>query len=328
MNDFDDHDADKTILRGMPEPGGDRTVMRPTPGKRSGVPSPGPRDHTQRPQTGAAPIYDSQSPVSTAAGHIETYRGLNPLVNAASTLLALLVKLRSTFSHNDVNGLFLRVSNEIKAFESRAKHDGERPEIVLAARYVLCAALDEAVLKTPWGSESAWLQRSLLNSFHNETGGGEKFFVILERMKEMPAENLHMLELLYLCLSLGFRGKYDVLQNGRDHLENIRDDLFQTIRSCRGEFERELSPTWQSRVAGRNKLTDYVPFWVIASSAAALLLLVYFGFRVWMDNSSTHVEQQLADIVQSAEQSLHPDQSDVKKKNFTSRDELPTIVVK
>jgi hypothetical protein len=32
--------------------------------------------------------------------------------------------------------------------------------------------------------------------------------------------------------------------------------------------------------------------------------------------------------VQSAEQSLHPEQSDVKKKNFTSRDELPTIVVK
>ncbi|MGD8639735.1 MAG: type IVB secretion system protein IcmH/DotU, partial [Gammaproteobacteria bacterium] len=307
MNEFDNPDTDKTILRGIPEPGPDRTVMRPTPGKRSGVPSPGPQDYTQRPAQGRGPLYqDYQSKVSTAAGHIETYRGLNPLVNAASTLLALLVKLRTTFSHNDVEGLFLRVSNEIKAFEARAKQDGERPEIVLAARYVLCAALDEAVLKTPWGSESIWIQRSLLNSFHNETGGGEKFFVILERMKEMPAENLHMLELLYLCLSLGFRGKYDVLQNGRDHLENMRHDLFQTIRSCRGEFERELSPTWQSRVASRNKLTDYVPFWVVASTAAAVLLLVYFGFRVWMDNTSTHVEQQLTDIVQSAEQRLNP----------------------
>lgn len=306
MNEFDNPDADKTILHGIPQPGADRTMLRPTPGRR--VPSPGRQDTTQSP---ASPMYRDyqQSQVSTGVANIQTFRGLNPLVNAATTLLALLVKMRSTFTHNDVDGLFQRLSNEIKAFELRAKNDGERPEIVLAGRYILCAALDEAVLKTPWGSESGWTQRSLLNSFHNETGGGEKFFMILERMKEMPVENLHMLELLYLCLSLGFRGKYDVLQNGRDHLENIRDELFQTIRSCRGEFERELSPTWQSRVVTRNKLTDYVPFWVIASSAAALLLLVYFGFRVWMYNTSSYVEQQLIDIAQSAEQTLQAEKA-------------------
>ncbi|MCI0506840.1 MAG: type IVB secretion system protein IcmH/DotU [Gammaproteobacteria bacterium] len=306
MKEFDKPDTDQTVLRGVTQQNPDRTTLRPAPGRRAAIPTPGRHDNTQFPASATAPLYrDFQSQVLPGAGHIQTYRGLNPLVNAASTLLALFVKLRSTFAHSDVNGLFLRLSNEIKAFESRAKNDGERPEIVLAARYVLCAGLDEAVLKTPWGSESAWTQRSLLNSFHNETGGGEKFFMILDRMREMPVENLHMLELMYLCLSLGFRGKYDVVQNGRDHLENIRHDLFQTIRGCRGEFERELSPTWQSRVAGRNKLTDYVPFWVIASSVAALLMLVYFGFRVWMYNSSSYVEQQLVDIVESAEQSIN-----------------------
>ena len=315
MNEFDNPDADKTILRGVPQANPDHTVLRPTPGRRNTIPSPGRQAENQVPTSATSPLYrEYQSQVLTGAGHIQTYRGLNPLVNAASTLLALLVKLRTTFSHNDVEGLFQRLSNEIKAFESRAKNDGERPEIVLAARYVLCAALDEAVLKTPWGSESAWTQRSLLNSFHNETGGGEKFFMILDRMKEMPVENLHMLELMYLCLSLGFKGKYDVLQNGRDHLENMRDELFQTIRSCRGEFERELSPNWQSRVVSRNKLTDYVPFWVIASSAAAVLLLVYFGFRVWMYNSSSYVEQQLVDIAASAEQSINADKISAEAK--------------
>ncbi|HEY5602217.1 MAG TPA: type IVB secretion system protein IcmH/DotU [Gammaproteobacteria bacterium] len=304
MKDFDDPDGDKTIMRGMPQRNsGDRTTLRPTPGRRN-IPTPGRQDYTQPPSTAAA-YRDNQTQVSLGAGHIQTYRGINPLVNAASTLLVLLGKLRTTFSHNDVNGLFQRLCGEIKEFESRAKNDGERPEIVLAARYVLCAGLDEAVLKTPWGSESAWPQRSLLNTFHNETGGGEKFFMILDRMKEMPAENLHMLELLYLCLSLGFKGKYDVLHNGRDHIENIRDELFQTIRGYRGQFERELSPTWHSRVVNRNRLTDYVPFWVVASSVVALLMLIYFGFRVWMYSSSAHAEQRLTDIVVSAEQATN-----------------------
>ncbi|WP_455366693.1 type IVB secretion system protein IcmH/DotU [Kaarinaea lacus] len=311
MDEFDNPDADKTIFRGAPQSdvtrqGADRTVLRPTPGKRNTIPTPGRHDNTHIPSQANIPLYrEHQSQSLTSHAHIQTYRGLNPLVNAASTLLALFVKLRSTFSHSDVSGLFQRLSGEIKAFESRAKNDGERPEVVLAARYVLCAGLDEAVLRTPWGSESAWTQRSLLNSFHNETGGGEKFFLILDRMKEMPAENLHILELMYLCLSLGFKGKYELLQNGRDHLENIRDELYQTIRSFRGEFERELSPTWQSRVASRNKLADYVPFWVIASSVAAVLLLVYLGFRVWMYNTSSYVEQQLIDISQSAEEVLN-----------------------
>jgi type VI secretion system protein ImpK len=309
MGEFDDQDSDKTMMRGVPPLNSDRTSLRPTPGRRNSIPSPGRQDNTQglglpNSQTNMPLYRDFQSQGLSDASHIQTYRGINPLVNAASTLLALFVKLRNTFSHNDVNGLFQRLSSEIKSFESRAKDDGERPETVLAARYILCAGLDEAVLKTPWGSESAWTQRSLLNSFHNETGGGEKFFVIMERMKEMPAENLHLLELMYLCLSLGFKGKYDLLQNGRDHLENLRDELYQTIRSYRGEFERELSPTWQSRVASRNKLTDFVPFWVIASTAGAVLLLAYFGFRVWMYNTTSYVEQQLIDISQSAEENI------------------------
>jgi len=304
MDDFDNPDNDKTQFRQSPQQSPDRTTLRPTPGKRGNVPTPGRSDPTQFPMPGATSAPRPQQPAAyNQAIYIQTFRGLNPLVNAASSLLALMVKLRTTFSHHDVNGLFQRICGEMKQFESRAKSDGERPEIVLAARYILCAGLDESVLKTPWGSESAWTQRSLLNSFHNETGGGEKFFVILDRMKETPAENLHILELMYICISLGFKGKYDLLSNGREHLDNLRDNLYQIIRRCRGEFERELSPTWQSRVVRRNKLTDYVPFWVIASSMAALLLLVYFGFRVWMYSSSSYVEQQLQDIVTESQPS-------------------------
>src|SRR5690606_40799872 len=88
----------------------------------------------------------------------------------------------------------------------RALQEGVENSQVMATRYVLCTAIDEAVVTTPWGNESEWSQMSLLSSFHNETFGGEKFFQLLERLSRNPVKHLLMLELMYLCLALGFEG--------------------------------------------------------------------------------------------------------------------------
>ena len=205
-------------------------------------------------------------------------------------------KTRSAVSHPDVGGLHQRLVSEIKSFETKAKDSGIKPEIVLSARYALCVALDESVLNTPWGSESAWPQRTLLSVFHNETSGGEKFFLILERMKEQPAKNLYILELMYIFLSLGFEGKYKVIHRGREVIEQMRDDLFTIIRRQRGEYERSLSPSWQGLGQSRNSLAQYLPMWVIASIVGAILLLSYSGFRVWLYDSSSPVVEKLDEI--------------------------------
>ena len=68
----------------------------------------------------------------------------------------------------------------------RRARPGVANEIVLAARYVLCAALDEAVLSTPWGAQSEWAQHPLLVALHREAWGGEKFFEMLDRVSTDP----------------------------------------------------------------------------------------------------------------------------------------------
>ena len=166
----------------------------------------------------------------------------------------------------------------------------------MIARYLLCTILDEAVLNTPWGAESAWNQRTLLGIFHKETAGGEKFFAILDRLRNSPAENIDALELIYICLSLGYEGKYRVIARGRDQLEQLRDDLFHIIRSYRGEYERSLSPCWQGLANSKNTLSNYVPMWVVASVVVGLMALTYSGFRYWLDQSSDSVSQQLTEI--------------------------------
>jgi len=300
-------DSDKTVFR-QPSVDGDRTVIRPMPGGRGGAQQPPaqPQQPMQQPPQQQAPqsppTYQqqqpaqAQAPAGTANSYFSTSSGLNPLVNAASTLIAVFEKTRASVSHPDVGGLHQRMVNEIKNFENTAKQTGVKPEIVLASRYAMCVALDEAVLNTPWGSESAWPQRTLLSVFHNETSGGEKFFLILERMKEQPAENLYILELMYILLSLGFEGKYRVIHRGRDMIEQMRDDLFNIVRRQRGEYERSLSPSWRGLGRTRNSLADYIPMWVIGSIVGAILFLSYSGFRVWLYDSSSPVVDQLDEI--------------------------------
>ncbi len=296
-------DSDKTVFR-QPSVDGDRTVIRPMPGGRGAAPQAPPHQPMQAPpqapvQQASTPAYQPQQTQVINGGtnaYFSTSSGLNPLVNAASTLIAVFEKTRVSVSHPDVGGLHQRLVSEIKTFESTAKQTGIKPEIVLSARYAVCAALDEAVLNTPWGSESAWPQRTLLSVFHNETSGGEKFFLILERMKEQPAENLYILELMYIFLSLGFEGKYRVIHRGRDIIEQLRDDLFTIIRRQRGEYERSLSPNWQGLGRTRNSLTSYIPMWVVASIVGAVLLLSYSGFRGWLYDSSSPIVDQLDEI--------------------------------
>jgi type VI secretion system protein ImpK len=288
-------DSDKTVFR-QPSIDGDRTIIRPMPGGRGA----GGQAASKVEAPARASVAPARPPESFAqrdyGDYFKTSNGLNPLVNAASTLIAVFEKTRQSMAHPNVGGLHQRLVSEIREFESRAKEQGIKPEIVLAARYALCVALDEAVLNTPWGSESAWPQRTLLSVFHNETAGGEKFFLLLERMKEQPAENLHVLELMYILLSLGFEGKYRVIHRGRDIIEQLRDELFSTIRRFRGDYERALSPAWQGLGRSRHTLARYLPMWVVASVVCAVLFLGYSGFRVWLFNVSSPVVAQLEEV--------------------------------
>lgn len=222
--------------------------------------------------------------------------GINPLLDAATQLLALANQLRGTPSHSDVNALRAEVVGEIQAFEGAARAAGATPEHVRAARYALCALLDETVLSTPWGSNSAWASDTLLSSFHREAWGGEKFFQILDRMLQEPSRNLDLLELMYVCLALGFEGQYRVMERGRSKLDEIQDNLYRTLRLQLGEFERELSPRWRGVEDRRNALIRYVPLWVVGAVAGVVLIGTFLGFRVALSNAADPVFRELGQV--------------------------------
>lgn len=223
--------------------------------------------------------------------------GINPLVAVASALLSEIVRLQQSYEREDLYILKDRLTSEIRRFEHRALQDGAESSQVMAARYVLCTALDEAVVTTPSGNESEWSQMSLLSSFHNETFGGEKFFQLLERLSRDPVKHLPMLELMYICMSLGFEGKYRVMPRGMLELETLRDSLYRQIRQLRGDVPRDISPHWEGLREPRRRLVRIVPWWLI-SLFTLICLGVIYGVFTWMLN------EERASAIAPFEQSL------------------------
>lgn len=265
----------------------DRTVIRPVPGGR--------RSGTSSREGVAAPV------VPAADRHIPPLpqlqgRSTNRLVDAAGTLLSLVGQLRGTTSHPDIDSLRGHVEQEVKTFENTARAGGADTETVSTARYVLCTLIDETVMSTPWGNESVWSEQTLLAKFHQEAWGGEKFFSILDYLLQETARHIDLLELMYLCLAMGFEGKYRVQDQGERQLQSIQENLFYTIREIRGEFERELSPHWRGVEDQRNLLVRYVPLWVLGAILGVLLLAIFVGFRVSLNSNADPVFQQLNTI--------------------------------
>ncbi|KQQ60265.1 hypothetical protein ASF84_06090 [Pseudomonas sp. Leaf127] len=204
--------------------------------------------------------------------------GLNVLVAAASPLLSSIRQIKYHTDAPDIARLNDQLRGQVQQFEHQALRDGIDSDQVGIARYLLCTVLDEAVVTTAWGGQSDWAQNSLLSRFHNETFGGEKFFSLLEQLSRNPLRHLPLLELMYLCLALGFEGKYRRGNRGTVALEEVRDALYRQIRQLRGEASSELSPRWQGLDDPRCDVPGIVPWWLVVLFTAVGLAILYSGF--------------------------------------------------
>jgi type VI secretion system protein ImpK len=215
--------------------------------------------------------------------------GLNPLVAAANPLLGLAAQLRYSLTQKNPAALREQLLQEVRTFDSKAHAQGVPHETVVGARYALCTFLDEIVQSTPWGSTGIWNQQSLLVTFFNETWGGEKFFQILKKALQYPSGNRNFIELLYVCLSLGFKGRYGNIQEGHTRLEELREKVFITLRNQQGHLEPDLSPHWRGVTDKRNPLIRIVPLWVLSVISALLLLGLFVWFSLNLNQASDPV---------------------------------------
>ena len=161
--------------------------------------------------------------------------GINPLVTAAAALFTIIPKLYQLPTHTDLNKLQQTLKHEIKAFEHQARQKSCSNDAIETARFLLCTVIDEAVISSQKSFKNTWKILGIVE-------GNEQFFDILKQLSRDPIHTIDLLELTYLCLSLGFQGKYKGMRQGMLKREQLMEQLYSKIREQRGNFKKNLSP--------------------------------------------------------------------------------------
>lgn len=229
--------------------------------------------------------------VSTETG------GPNPILEAAIPLLILLSNVRIARSVPQVAPMMSTVAENIEAFEATL-HGLNIPESqVRTAKYALCATADDIVQNLPSPDRLLWTQYSMLSRYFQVRDSGVGFFDELAKLRQNPQINHNLLGLMHACMSLGFEGKYRVSGGDVAH-QQIRRDIYQTLRSREARVTEELSPHWRGQDIAAAHVRRAIPLWAVASSAAGLLLVSFLTARWLLGGMSEAAETRLV--------SLHP----------------------
>ncbi len=232
--------------------------------------------------------------------------GLNPMVDAAAYLFTIMGQISTTenfFHFEKLQGELLR---EIEAFEINIKALNYNEEYIQVSRYVLCAVIDSMISNTKWGRKD-WEAFSLLSAYDLDKDHQEKFFSILEHAVKDPANYIDLMELMYICLSIGYSGDYHGNDHERAQLDQITDSLYKYIRVYRGNVSKLLSPAplktpratvTHSAPASTSPLT-------ILLFTACVITTLFIGLGYLMEMISNEAITNFADVQKTVARSSH-----------------------
>ncbi len=211
--------------------------------------------------------------------------GINPLVDAAAYLFSIIGKIKLLKSYRDLSKLHQELTQEVNTYQDTIKAQGYTTEYILVCRYALCATLDDLIENTPWGAQGLWESFSLLTTLSQEPIQQDRFFILLDRIIKEPAIYIEVMELMYLCLNLGYKGSYRSTEFSQNQLEQITDALYKRIRAYRGDFIKALSP-FTIKVSSslqEKKIIKKMPLWLIAITTLIIIMGLFIGLGYFLD---------------------------------------------
>ena len=131
----------------------------------------------------------------------------SPLIEAYSNLFAYICHLRQTLTVNPPNpeDARSRIGNLLAAGDQKAQAMGIPSVDINQARFALCALIDELLMNLSWPGQNFWKRSLLQTQYFQTTNAGEEFF---SNLNALHLEQMWVREIYYLCLCMGFKGRY------------------------------------------------------------------------------------------------------------------------
>ncbi|MBC7797974.1 MAG: DotU family type IV/VI secretion system protein, partial [Pyrinomonadaceae bacterium] len=203
------------------------------------------------------------------------------LVSLAAPVLDLILRIKAGIVAPSTE-LRPQVAALLAKFEERAGRFRHPDKITKLSKFALAAFVDETVLTNDFPLKDEWEKYPLQLEYFGEQLAGVKFFDRLEAMLKQMDAAVDAVEVYYVCMLLGFKGKYAV------YLEHELGDI---IRRTAEELRRagriqniEVAPNaFIEDQPVPPKKPKFLPTWAIVFAVAgvSLSILIYAGLLVY-----------------------------------------------
>lgn len=215
----------------------------------------------------------------------------NPLIDSATLVFAVISQLQLYQYQFKAEKLRETLIGYVNQFEMELKSKQVDVAIIIKAKYIICAMIDEVILNQDIAQEkqliaALWSQKGLVSTFYDEAWGGEQFFNIAEGCCLEADKQWQLLELILLTLNLGFAGKFRNYPQGEQQLFMLKHTLYRAICLHKPSADKN-NDNW---LLGNSSNTSsprnfYFSMKTLLISAAVVLGGVY-GIFSWQLNHS------------------------------------------
>jgi type VI secretion system protein ImpK len=214
-------------------------------------------------------------------------------------VLTAIVRLRSNRQElSDAESFRFYMREAIKTAIQEARNQaGYSADDIKMATLALVGFLDESVLNTNNPLFANWPRKPLQEELFGIHMAGEIFFRNLEQLMGRPdsADLADLLEVHYLCLLLGYGGRYSI--GGKGELQAIAAATGDRIRRIRGVTTDPFMEIPQEPEVVKTTEDPWVKKFLIAAAACFVLMLVLFAaFKVTLGSSASEVRSSAADV--------------------------------
>lgn len=241
--------------------------------------------------------------ISTSTDPVRSPR--HRIAKAFEPCFALILQIRSAEQMEEVASFRGTVRDLLDASERAAREAGSTDEQIREALFAIVAFFDETIQESAWADKEQWRSRPLQLERFGRYDAGEEFFVRLDALRAAPVEQAAVLEVYYLCLALGYRGRYQ----GKDRA---------TVQALMAKLQADLSaaPTTTGPSPGRpddrqaspRRSVRVVPLHIVMV-AIILISGIYLAARSSAARTAERTSDVLVGGIEERPRTLAPDQA-------------------
>ncbi len=207
----------------------------------------------------------------------------NDLLRFAGPVFDLILRLKAGIVQPS-NSLRPKVAKLLEEFEKRAERYRFNHKVVRVSKFALASFVDETVLTNNFHLKDEWEKYPLQLEYFGEQLAGNKFFEKLEAMLKQMKVTADAVEVYYVCMLLGFKGRYAVYE--QDKLLSIMQKTANALVKAGKIVPTELSPNWLATDQPAPPKKGGMPIWakISAFGGLALGLVIYMGMFVVSTN--------------------------------------------